>query len=215
MDKRIQLGQWSLVRCAMPPNAWMSHATHVLDLLQASVLGSESDETPHLSAHHQVTWRGRRGNNDYSEARLVRYCERLDLLSIDDFMWMSNNAASIMSVVPQEFIGAPHGDFFTSAVPLIFFRFFESARNDDGWWPDRLAEWFEAWNNRRSDGRRLVIDPAVSLHPSRVYDPRAVDIPPQARVGYGDSPAVTWPDVPQDRRQLATRVRRARQAEQE
>ncbi|MED6214428.1 hypothetical protein PIB30_103018 [Stylosanthes scabra] len=69
-------------------------------------------------------WKGRRGNNDYSEVRLVRYCERLDLLSIDDFMWMSYNAASIMSVVPQEFIGT-HGDFFTSAVPLIFFRFIE------------------------------------------------------------------------------------------
>ncbi|MED6146393.1 hypothetical protein PIB30_034121 [Stylosanthes scabra] len=195
---------------------------------------------------------------------LVLYREWLDLLSIDDFMWMPYNAASIMSVVPQEFIGAPHGDFFTFAMPLIFFRFIEvlpvdrvlrqfggkqspprpplnivvfhkqSARNDDGWWPDRLAEWFEAWNNRRSDGRRLVIDPVVSLHPSRqyfewykertrqflcnpsrFYDPRAVDIPPQAPVRYGDSLAVTWPDVPQDRRQLATRVRRARQAEQE
>ncbi|MED6198347.1 hypothetical protein PIB30_065466 [Stylosanthes scabra] len=247
--------------------AWMSHAAHVLDLLQASVLGSEPGEAPHLSACLQSVlcrWRGRRGNNDYSEARLLRYHERLDLLGIDDFMWMSYNAASIMSVVPQEFMGAPHGDFFTSAVPLIFFRFIEllpvdrvlrqfrgkqspprpplnidvfhkqSARNDDGWWPERLAEWFEAWNNRRSDGRRLVIDPATSLHPSRqyfdwykertrrflcnpsrFYDPRVVDIPPQAPIGYGDSPAVAWPDVPQDCRQVATRVRRGRQAEQE
>ncbi|MED6156649.1 hypothetical protein PIB30_016386 [Stylosanthes scabra] len=201
----------------------MSHAAYVLNLLQASVLGSKSNEAPHLSARHQVTWRGRRGNNDYSEARLVRYRERLDLLSIDDvsytvqFKWMPYNAASIIFVVPQEFRGAPHGDFFTSAVPLIFFRFIESARNDDVWCPDRLAEWFVAWNNRRSAERRLVIDPAVSLdpsrqyfewykerirrflsNPSRFYDPRAVDIPPEAPVGYGDSPIVAWPDMPQD-----------------
>ncbi|MED6198020.1 hypothetical protein PIB30_062208 [Stylosanthes scabra] len=161
-------------------------------------------------------------------------------------------------------MGAPHGDFFTSAVPLIFFRFIEvfpidrvlrqfggkqapprpplnidvfhkqSARNDAGWWPERLVEWFDAWNNRRSDGHRLVIDPAAILHPSRqyfdwykertrrflsnpsrFYDPRAVDLPPQAPVGFGDSPAVAWPDVPQDRVQGATRARRGRQAEQE
>ncbi|MED6211943.1 hypothetical protein PIB30_078410 [Stylosanthes scabra] len=240
--------------------AWMSCAAYVLDLLQASVLGSKSNEVPHLSARHQVTWMGRRGNNDYSETRLVRYHERLDLLSIDDmsyslqFKWMPYNAASIISVVPQEFRGAPHGDFFI-AVPLIFFRFIEtvrgkqspprpplnidvfhkqSARNDDGWWPDRLAEWFVAWNNKQSAECRSVIDPAVSFHPSRqyfesynertrwflsnpssFYDPRAVDIPPEAPVGYSDSPVVAWPDVPQDRRQLAMRVRRARQAEQE
>ncbi|MED6198021.1 hypothetical protein PIB30_062209 [Stylosanthes scabra] len=83
--------------------AWMSHAAHVLDLLQAAVLGSEPREASHLSARYQSVlcrWRGRRGNNDYGEARLLRYRERLDLLGIDDFMWMPYNAAPIMSVVP-------------------------------------------------------------------------------------------------------------------
>ncbi|MED6165167.1 hypothetical protein PIB30_096974 [Stylosanthes scabra] len=199
--------------------AWMSHAAYVLDLIQASVLGSKSNKAPHLSARHQ-------------------------------FKWMPYNAASIMSIVPQEFVGAPHGDFFTSAVPLIFFRFIEVlpvdrvlrqfggkqspprpplnidvfhkqfARNDDGWWPDRLAAWFMAWNNSLPSSRSYFEwykerTRQFLSNPSRFYDPRAVDIPPEAPFGYGDSPVVAWPDVPQDRRQFATRVRRARQAEQE
>ncbi|MED6127092.1 hypothetical protein PIB30_084836 [Stylosanthes scabra] len=105
----------------------------------------------------------------------------------------------------------------------------------DGWrWLAQLSEWFVVWNNRRSDERRLVIDPAISLHPSRqyfewykertrqflcnpsgFYDPRAVDIPPEAPVGYGDSLAVAWPDVPQDRRHLSSWVRHATQAQQQ
>ncbi|MED6214405.1 hypothetical protein PIB30_102746 [Stylosanthes scabra] len=86
----------------------------------------------------------------------------------------------------------------------------------------------------RSDERRLLIDPAISLHPSRqyfewykertrrflcnplsFYHPRLVDIPPEAAVGYGDSPVVAWLDVPQDRRHLSSRVRHARQAQQQ
>ncbi|MED6114963.1 hypothetical protein PIB30_085542 [Stylosanthes scabra] len=227
----------SIERYALPPIGPRSmHGCHTL--LMSWIYYRLPSRATNLARPHTfplaTRWRGRRGNNDYGEAQLLRYRERLDLLGIDDFMWMPYNAAPIMSVVPQEFMGAPHGDFFTSAVPLIFFRFIESARNDDRWWPERLAEWFDAWNNRRSAGRRLVIDPAAILHPSRqyfdwykertrrflsnpsrFYDPRAVGLPPQAPVGYGDSPAVAWSDVPQDRMQGAMRARRGRQAKQE
>ncbi|RYR07495.1 hypothetical protein Ahy_B05g074855 [Arachis hypogaea] len=86
----------------------------------------------------------------------------------------------ILSRVPADFLGHPYGDFYTAVVPLIFFRWIEilnvdrvlrqfgrkqgppnpplnidtfhrqSARNDVGWWPARLSEWFEVWENRRS-----------------------------------------------------------------
>ncbi|MED6215884.1 hypothetical protein PIB30_002573 [Stylosanthes scabra] len=160
-------------------------------------MGSKYHEAPHLSVGHE--WRGRRGHNDYSEARLVRYRERLDLLNIVDFKWMPYNTAAIIFVVPPEFRGAPHGDFYTFAVLLIFFRFIEvlsidrvlrhfggkqcpsrpplnidifhkqSARNDDGWWPTWLREWSVVWNNSRTAERRTMIDPAIILYPTRQY----------------------------------------------
>ncbi|QHO30248.1 uncharacterized protein DS421_8g231610 [Arachis hypogaea] len=105
----------------------------------------------------------------------------------------------ILSRVPADFLGHPHGDFYTAVVPLIFFRWIEilnvdrvlhqfggkqgppnpplnidtfhrqSACNDDGWWPVRLSEWFEVLANRRSDAYRLRIDRADTLRPSQDY----------------------------------------------
>ncbi|RYR57543.1 hypothetical protein Ahy_A05g023253 [Arachis hypogaea] len=105
----------------------------------------------------------------------------------------------ILSRVPAEFLGHPHGDFYTAVVPLIFFKWIEilnvdrvlrqfegkqeppnpplnidtfhrqSARNDDGWWPVRLSEWFEVWANWRSDAYRLHIDHADTLRHSQDY----------------------------------------------
>ncbi|MED6201183.1 hypothetical protein PIB30_092377 [Stylosanthes scabra] len=81
---------WLYRAMFMPPNG----------IRRASIMGSKSHETPHLSIGHEESvfrkWRSRRGNDDYSEARLVRYREWLDLLNIDDFKWMPYNAASMM-----------------------------------------------------------------------------------------------------------------------
>ncbi|MED6178742.1 hypothetical protein PIB30_110515 [Stylosanthes scabra] len=158
---------------------------------------------------------------------------------------MSYAADNVLFVVPAKFISEPHSDFYTAVVPLIFFRFIEvlnvdrvsrqfggkqspprpplnidtfhktSARNDDGWWPSHLQEWFVVWNNRRTKGRRLRIHPAMTLLPSRkyfawyrdrtrrflsadtaFYDPHAGEVPPDTPSEYEASPAVAWPDVP-------------------
>ncbi|RYR27727.1 hypothetical protein Ahy_B01g051765 [Arachis hypogaea] len=105
--------------------------------------------------------------------------------------------ARILSRVPAEFLGAPHGDFYTAVVPLILFHWIEivnidrvmrqfggkqgppnpplnidtfhrqSSRNEDGWWPIRLQTWFEVWANQRTVSYRLEIDRADTLQPSR------------------------------------------------
>ncbi|RYR09907.1 hypothetical protein Ahy_B05g078341 [Arachis hypogaea] len=146
-----------------------------------------------------TTWAGKRGKNDYAEQRLQRHRLRLDNLKVDEFLWMPYRDARILSRVPAEFLGAPHGDFYTAVVPLILFRWIEivnidrvmrqfggkqgppspplnidtfhrqSARNDDGWWPIRLQTWFEVWANRRTVSYRLEIDRADTLHPSQDY----------------------------------------------
>ncbi|MED6127211.1 hypothetical protein PIB30_085892 [Stylosanthes scabra] len=198
-------------------------------------------------------WRGRRGKNDYNDSRLLRYREWLDALNLDDFIWMPYTVQSIISVVLAKFRGQPHGDFYTAVVPLIFFRFIEvlnidrvlrhfggkqyppnpplnidvfhrqSARNDDGWWPTRLDEWFAVWNNRHLDARRLVTIPATTFYPNRQFlewywdkpkrflsmpmgfhDPRDVELPLEALDEHGSPPVVAWPDVPIDRRHLST-----------
>ncbi|QHN87188.1 uncharacterized protein DS421_16g552870 [Arachis hypogaea] len=146
-----------------------------------------------------TTWAGKRGKNDYAEQRLQRHRLRLDNLKVDEFVWMSYRDARILSRVPADFLGAPHGDFYTAVVPLILFRWIEivnidrvmrqfggkqgppnpplnidtfhrqSARNDDEWWPIRLQTWFEVWANRRTVSYRLEIDRADTLHPSHDY----------------------------------------------
>ncbi|KAL4343139.1 hypothetical protein AHAS_Ahas11G0048500 [Arachis hypogaea] len=128
-----------------------------------------------------ATRQGKKGQNDYAEQRLLRHRLRLDNLQVDEFVWQPYMEPRILSRVPVEFLGHPHGDFYTAIVPLIFFRWIEilnvhrvlrqfggkqgppnpplnidtfhrqSARNDDGWWPVRLSEWFEVWSNRRTD----------------------------------------------------------------
>ncbi|XLR28114.1 hypothetical protein S83_056014 [Arachis hypogaea] len=146
-----------------------------------------------------TTWAGKRGKNDYAEQRLQRHRLRLDNLKVDEFVWMPYRDARILSRVPADFLGAPHGDFYTAVVPLILFRWIEivnidrvmrqfggkqgppnpplnidtfhrqSARNDDEWWPIRLQTWFEVWANRRTVSYRLEIDRADTLHPSHDY----------------------------------------------
>ncbi|RYR10994.1 hypothetical protein Ahy_B05g079487 [Arachis hypogaea] len=140
-----------------------------------------------------------KGQNDYAEQRLLRHRLRLDNLQVDEFVWQPYLEPWILSRVPAEFLGHPHGDFYTAVVPLIFFRWIEilnvdrvlqqfgrkqgppnpplnidtfhrqSARNDDGWWPVRLSEWFEVWANRRTDAYRLRIDRADTLRSSQDY----------------------------------------------
>ncbi|XP_057733994.1 protein MAIN-LIKE 1-like [Arachis stenosperma] len=103
---------------------------------------------------------------------------------------------SLATRVPTEFLGHPHGDFYTVVVPLIFFRWIEilnvdrvlrqfggkqgppnpplnidifhrqSACNDDGWWPVHLSAWFEVWANRCTETYHLRIDRADTLRPS-------------------------------------------------
>ncbi|RYR45373.1 hypothetical protein Ahy_A07g031215 [Arachis hypogaea] len=137
------------------------------------------------------TWAGKKGQNDYAEQRLLRHRLRLDNMQVDEFVWQPYMDPQILSRVPAEFLGHPHGDFYTAVVPLIFFRWIEilnvdrvlrqfggkqglpnpplnidtfhrqSARNDDGWWP--------VWANRRSDAYRLHIDHADTLRPSQDY----------------------------------------------
>ncbi|RYR43311.1 hypothetical protein Ahy_A08g039736 [Arachis hypogaea] len=112
-----------------------------------------------------TTWAGKRGNNDYAEERLQKHRLRLDTLKVDEFVWMSYRDARILSRVPAEFLGAPHGNFYTAVVPLILFCWIEivnidkvmrqfggkqglpnpplnidtfhrqSARNKNRWWP--------------------------------------------------------------------------------
>ncbi|RYR64810.1 hypothetical protein Ahy_A03g010852 isoform A [Arachis hypogaea] len=146
-----------------------------------------------------TSWAGKRGKNDYAEQRLQRHRLRLDNLKVDEFVWMPYRDACILSRVPAEFLGAPHGDFYTAVVPLILFRWIEivnidrvmrqfggkqgplnpplnidtfhrqSARNEDGWWPIRLQTWVEVLANRRTVSYRLHIDRADTLQPSRDY----------------------------------------------
>ncbi|QHN85029.1 uncharacterized protein DS421_16g533770 [Arachis hypogaea] len=129
-------------------------------------------------------WTGKRGKNDYAEQRLQRHRLR---------------DARILSRVPVKFLGAPHGDFYTSIVPLILFWWIEIvnidrvmrkfggkqgppnpplnidtfhrqlARNNNRWRPLRLQTWFEVWTNRRTISYRLQIDRVDTLHPSGDY----------------------------------------------
>ncbi|RYQ94234.1 hypothetical protein Ahy_B08g089112 [Arachis hypogaea] len=136
----------------------------------------------------------------------------------------------ILSRVPAKFLGHPHGDFYMAVVPLIFFRWIEIlnvdrlARNDDGWWPIRLSEWFEVWANQRSDAYRLRIDRADTSRPSQDYyrwycdrtrrflsapdafhDPRQEVVPAGAPEEYGRGPVVNLPPVPRDHRRRRPR----------
>ncbi|QHO55966.1 uncharacterized protein DS421_3g69610 [Arachis hypogaea] len=175
-----------------------------------------------------TTWVGKREKNDYAEQRLQRHQLRLDNLKVDEFVWIPYRDARILLRVPANFLGAPHGDFYTAVMPLILFRWIEivnidrvmrqfggkqgppnpplnidtfhrqSARNDDGWWPIRLQTWFEVWANRRTVSYRLEIDRADTLHPRD-------DIPRGAPAEYGRGPVVQLPAVPQDRRRHRSR----------
>ncbi|QHO48545.1 uncharacterized protein DS421_1g06340 [Arachis hypogaea] len=139
-------------------------------------------------------WVGKRGKNDNTEQRLQRHRLKLDTLK---FMWMLYRDARILSRVPAEFLGAPHGDFYTAVVPLILFRWIEivnidrvmrkfggkqgppnpplnidtfhrqSSRNDDGWWPICLQTWFEVVLCEEKEG--FVISGCV-LRPLRSWD---------------------------------------------
>ncbi|RYQ82119.1 hypothetical protein Ahy_B10g100711 [Arachis hypogaea] len=170
------------------------------------------------------------------------------------FVWQPYMDPRILSRVPAEFLGHPYGDFYSAVVPLIFFRWIEilnvdrvlrqfggkqgppnpplnidtfhrqSARNDDGWWPVRLSEWFEVWGNRRTDAYRLHIDRADILRPSHDYyrwycertrrflsapdalhDPRGDAVPADAPAEYGRGPVVNLPPVPRDHRRRRSR----------
>ncbi|RYR44561.1 hypothetical protein Ahy_A08g040882 [Arachis hypogaea] len=150
-------------------------------------------------------WAGKKGQNDYAEQRLLRHRLRLDNLQVDEFVWQPYMDPRILSRVSAEFLGHPHGDFYTAVVPLIFFRWIEilnvdrvlrqfggkqgppnpplnidtfhrqSARNDDGWWPVRLSEWFEEV------------------------------VPAGAPEEYGRGPVVNLPPVPRDHRRQRPR----------
>ncbi|RYR34808.1 hypothetical protein Ahy_A10g049846 [Arachis hypogaea] len=158
---------------------------------------------PDVTAPHTfplaTRWAGKKGHNDYAEQRLLRHRLRLDNLQVDEFIWMPYMDPRILSRVPAEFLGHPHGDFYHSVVPLILFRWIEilnidrvlrqfggrqgppnpplnidtfhrqSARNDDGWWPIRLSTWFEVWASRRTKAYRLHIDRADTLRPNMDY----------------------------------------------
>ncbi|RYR15276.1 hypothetical protein Ahy_B04g072000 [Arachis hypogaea] len=151
--------------------------------------------TPH-SFPLATRWAGKKGHNDYGEQRLLRHRLRLDNLQ---FNWMPYMDLCILSRVPAEFLGHPHGDFYHSVVPLILFRWIEifnidrvlhqfgenkgppnpplnidtfhrqSARNDDGWWPVHLSTWFEIWASRHTEAYHLHIDRADTLRPSQDY----------------------------------------------
>ncbi|RYR41926.1 hypothetical protein Ahy_A08g038361 [Arachis hypogaea] len=199
----------------------------------------------------------------YSFPLATRHRLRLDNLQVDKFVWQPYLEPWILSRVLAEFLGHPHGDFYTAVVPLIFFRWIEilnvdrvlrqfggkqgppnpplnidtfhrqSARNDDGWWPVRLSEWFEVWANRRTDAYRLQIDRADTLRPSQDYyrwysqrtrrflstpdalhDLRGDVVPADAPAEYSRGPVVNLPLVPRDhRRRRPRRVRDEGQAE--
>ncbi|RYR54356.1 hypothetical protein Ahy_A06g029612 [Arachis hypogaea] len=69
-----------------------------------------------------MSWVGKKGQNDYAEQRLLRHRLRLDNLQVDEQLYMD---PQILSRVLAEFLGHPHGDFYTAVVPLIFFRWIE------------------------------------------------------------------------------------------
>ncbi|QHO59446.1 Serine/threonine protein phosphatase 7 long form isogeny [Arachis hypogaea] len=162
-------------------------------------------------------WAGKKGQNDYAEQCLLRHRLRLDNLQVDEFVWQPYLEPWFLSRVPAEFLGHPHGDFYTAVVPLIFFR----------WWPVQLSEWFEVWANRCTDAYQLRIDHADTLRPSQDYykwysqrtrrflstpdalhDPRGDVVPANAPAEYGRGPVVNLPPVPRDHRRR--RPRRAR-----
>ncbi|RYQ95738.1 hypothetical protein Ahy_B08g091082 [Arachis hypogaea] len=62
---------------------------------------------------------------NYTEQRLLRHCLKLDNLQVDEFKWLPYMDPRILSRVPMEFLGHPHGDFYTAVVLLIFFRWIE------------------------------------------------------------------------------------------
>ncbi|QHN98144.1 uncharacterized protein DS421_18g633510 [Arachis hypogaea] len=166
----------------------------------------------------------------YSFPLATRHRLRLDNLQVDEFVWQPYMDPRILSRVPAKFLGHPHGDFYMAVVPLIFFRWIEIlnvdrlARNDDGWWPIRLSEWFEVWANQRSDAYRLRIDRADTSRPSQDYyrwycdrtrrflsapdafhDPRQEVVPAGAPEEYGRGPVVNLPPVPRDHRRRRPR----------
>ncbi|RYR59428.1 hypothetical protein Ahy_A05g025316 [Arachis hypogaea] len=212
------------------------------------------DVTTAFSFPLATRWAGKKGKNDYAEQRLLRHRLRLDNLQVDEFLWQPYMDPRILSRVPAEFVGHLHGDFYSAVVPLIFFRWIkvlnvdrvlrqfggkqgppnpplnidtfhrQSARNDDGWWPIQLSEWFKVWGKRRTDAYRLRIDHADTLRPSHDYyrwysertrrflfapdalhDPRGDIVPADAPAEYGRGPVINLPPVPRDHRRRHSR----------
>ncbi|QHO41881.1 Serine/threonine protein phosphatase 7 long form isogeny [Arachis hypogaea] len=95
-------------------------------------------------------WAGKKGQTDYAEQHLLRHHLRLDNLQVDEVLHQFGGKQ-----------GPPNP-------PLNIDTFYrQSTRNDDGWWPVRLSEWFEVWANRRTDAYRLRIDHVDTLRPSQ------------------------------------------------
>ncbi|RYR39047.1 hypothetical protein Ahy_A09g044447 [Arachis hypogaea] len=156
------------------------------------------DVTTAFSFPLATRWAGKKRKNDYAEQRLLRHRLRLDNPQVDEFLWQPYMDPQILSRVPAEFLGHPHGDFYSAVVPLIFFRWIEilnvdrvlrqfggkqgppnpplnidtfhrqSARNDDGWWPVRLSEWFEVWGKRRRDAYLLRLIMQIHCVPAMI-----------------------------------------------
>ncbi|QHO00311.1 uncharacterized protein DS421_13g405440 [Arachis hypogaea] len=170
----------------------------------------------------------KKGQNDYAEQRLLRHRLRLDNLQVDEFVWQPYMEPQILSRVPAEFFGHPHGDFYSAVVPLIFFRWIEilnidrvlrqfggkqghpnpplnidtfhrqSSRNDDD--TLRPSHDYYRWYCERT--RRFL------SAPDALHDPRGDAVPADAPAEYGRGPVVNLPPVPRDHRRR--RPRRAR-----
>ncbi|RYR34466.1 hypothetical protein Ahy_A10g049383 [Arachis hypogaea] len=149
------------------------------------------DVTTAFSFPLATRWAGKKGKNDYAEQRLPRHRLRLDNLQVDEF-------------------GGKQGPPNPPLNIDTFHR--QSARNDDGWSPVQLSEWFEVWGKRRTDAYRLRIDRPDTLRPSHDYyrwysertrrflstpdalhDPCGDVVPADAPAEYGRGPVINLP----------------------
>ncbi|QHO36373.1 uncharacterized protein DS421_9g283280 [Arachis hypogaea] len=177
-------------------------------------------------------WAGKKGQNDYAEQRLLRHRLRLDNLQVDEFVWQPYMDPRILSRVPAEFLGHPHGDFYSAVVPLIFFRWIEILNVDrpvmttvGGRFDYQNGLRYGATGARMHTGCGFIVQihcvPAMiiigctvreqgSFCPSLTHCmTRGVTLSPQMPpTEYGRGPVVNLPPVPRDHRRR--RPRRAR-----
>ncbi|QHO52654.1 uncharacterized protein DS421_2g41000 [Arachis hypogaea] len=169
-------------------------------------------------------WAGKKGQNDYAEQRLLRHRLRLDNLQVDEFVWQPYLEPWILSRVLAEFLGHPHGDFYTAVVPLIFFRWIEILN------VDRVLRQFGGKQGPPNPPLNIYIPSTIGSQdyyrwysqrtrrflstPDALHDPRGDVVPADAPAEYGRGPVVNLPPVPRDhRRRRPRRVRDEGQAE--